>query len=96
MAIHIRRRKFIVAAGAAAAVWPLAARAQQGARVLHVSSVGMQPRDAAIHIAFRKRMAELGYRPDGCFARRSRHIFGECRGTTDLRIVSARPHYFCG
>ena len=62
MAIHIRRREFIVALGGAVATCPLVARAQQTVRVLRVGFVGGQPPDAAIYVAFRKRMAELGYR----------------------------------
>jgi ABC-type uncharacterized transport system substrate-binding protein len=50
-----------------AAAWPIVARAQQTARVLRVGFVGAQPRDAAIYVAFRRRMAELGYREDRYF-----------------------------
>jgi putative tryptophan/tyrosine transport system substrate-binding protein len=63
MAIHVRRREFIVTlGGAVATACPLVARAQQTLRVLRVGFVGGQPPDAAIYVAFRKRMAELGYR----------------------------------
>src|SRR3954469_11842617 len=62
----MRRREFIMLVGSAAA-WPIAARAQQTVRVLRVGFVGAQPRDAAIYVAFRKRMAELGYREDKYF-----------------------------
>jgi putative ABC transport system substrate-binding protein len=63
MAIHVRRREFIVTlGGAVATACPLVARAQQTVRVLRVGFVGGQPPDAAIYVAFRKRMAELGYR----------------------------------
>jgi putative ABC transport system substrate-binding protein len=58
----MRRREFITLLGGTAAAWPLAARAQQTARSLRVGFVGVQPRDAPIYVAFRKRMAELGYR----------------------------------
>src|ERR1700738_3981590 len=59
MAIHIRRRECIVTLSGAA-TWPVAAVAQRGARVLRVGFVGVQPSDAPIYVAFRKRMAELG------------------------------------
>ena len=62
MAIYIRRREFISTLGGAVATCPLVARAQQTVRVLRVGFVGGQPPDAAIYVAFRKRMAELGYR----------------------------------
>src|SRR6202040_3832617 len=58
----MRRREFTMLLGGTAAAWPLAARAQQTARSLRVGFVGVQPRDAPIYVAFRKRMAELGYR----------------------------------
>src|SRR5262249_17437747 len=56
------RRDFITLLGGGVATCPLVARAQQTVRVLRVGFVGGQPRDAAIYVAFRKRMAELGYR----------------------------------
>jgi hypothetical protein len=55
----MRRRKFITLIGGAAS-WPLEARAQQP-RHLKVGTVGVQPRTAAIYVAFETRMAELGY-----------------------------------
>src|SRR5260370_42179243 len=67
MTIDIGRRKFMAVLGGAAGTWPLVARAQQTARVLRVGFVGVQPRDAAIYVAFRKRMGELGYREDRYF-----------------------------
>jgi putative tryptophan/tyrosine transport system substrate-binding protein len=57
----MKRREFVTLLGGAMA-WPLAAHAQPTVRVLRVGFVGGQPRDAAIYVAFQKRMAELGYR----------------------------------
>ncbi len=64
---QLKRRDFIALLGGAAVALPVAARAQQTVRVLRVGLVGVQPRDAAIYVAFRKRMAELGYREDRYF-----------------------------
>jgi putative ABC transport system substrate-binding protein len=58
----VGRRAFIALLGiAAAGSWPLAARAQQPAKMLRVGYVGIQPRDAPIYLAFLRRMGELGY-----------------------------------
>jgi len=56
----VRRREFITLLGGAAAMWPLAARAQQP-KMLRVGFVGMQPREAPHYTNFLRRMAELGY-----------------------------------
>src|SRR6516165_5677868 len=64
---HMRRREFILALGGAAAVWPLAARAQQPA-LLRVGFVGVQPRESPLYANLLKRMAELGYQEGRNFA----------------------------
>jgi putative ABC transport system substrate-binding protein len=68
MAIHIRRRDFITLLGGAAAVWPLAARAQQQPKMLRVGFVGIEPRESPLYTNFLKRMAELGYQEGRNFA----------------------------
>src|SRR4029077_9721976 len=81
----MRRREFISLLGGAAA-WPLAARAQQTARSLRVGFVGVQPRDAPIYVAFRKRMAELGYREGKYFRRTTCGASRAICGADDLPV----------
>src|ERR1700730_11768215 len=61
MAIHIGRREFIVTLGSAAAAWPVAARAQQPAKMLRVGTVAGTPKSSPHWVAFERRMGELGY-----------------------------------
>jgi len=57
----MRRREFITLLGGAAAVWPIAARAQQPVKTLRVGTVAGTPRSSPQWTAFLRRMAELGY-----------------------------------
>ena len=57
----MNRRKLITLLGGAAAALPLAARAQQAARMLRLGTVAFNPRSAAIFVALEQRLAELGY-----------------------------------
>jgi putative ABC transport system substrate-binding protein len=57
----MKRRAFIGLVGGVAA-WPLAARAQQSAKVLRVGTANVQPRTAPQWMAFVRRIADLGYR----------------------------------
>jgi putative tryptophan/tyrosine transport system substrate-binding protein len=63
MAIHIRRREFIVRLGGAAVAWPLAARAQQPAKVplLGYLTGDSDSADAPRRNAFREGLHKLGY-----------------------------------
>ena len=60
MAIHIRRRDFIVTLGSAAATWPFAARAQQPAMPI-VAFVNSGALDRPLAAGFRKGLNEASY-----------------------------------
>src|SRR4030088_1781701 len=55
----MRRREFIALVGAAAAAWPLVARAQQAAKLYRVAYLGLLGDEDAVII--RQRLDELGY-----------------------------------
>src|SRR5712671_4062933 len=63
MAIHIRRREFIFTlGGAAAAAWPLAARAQQAGKLRTIGFLGADPSIESKRVAaFVQRLRELAW-----------------------------------
>ena len=64
MAIHIRRREFIVTLSSAAAAWPLAARAQQPERIRRIAVLMVTADDAdgqARITALREGLQKLGW-----------------------------------
>jgi putative ABC transport system substrate-binding protein len=62
MAIHIRRREFIVTLGSAAVAWPLRARAQQAGKVPRVGILSPAASETAATLtAFREGIRDLGY-----------------------------------
>jgi putative tryptophan/tyrosine transport system substrate-binding protein len=65
MASHIERRKFLATLGGAAVAWPLAARAQQGQRLIRLGFVGPtlnNPAAVTQYQAFRMQLERLGFR----------------------------------
>src|SRR5580692_3065404 len=63
MAIHIRRREFLVTLGGAASGWPLAARAQQQPAMPVIGFLGSRSPDSDTDLvtAFRQGLRETGY-----------------------------------
>ena len=59
----MKRREFVAGLGGAAAVWPLAARAQQGDRVRRIGVLipGDDPRASPFVSAFTQALADLGW-----------------------------------
>lgn len=60
LAVHIRRREFLVSLGSAAAIWPLAVRSQQP-KVFRIGITTIQERTSPPYAAFDQRLRELGY-----------------------------------
>src|SRR5262249_57319542 len=62
---ELRRREFIwsfvALAGAAAAAWPLAARAQEPGRIYRLGGGFASPREAPHHVAFFAELRRLGF-----------------------------------
>src|SRR6201981_2890769 len=63
MARHVARRKFLATLGGAAAAWPLAARAQQPAKVARIGYLGLGPASATSSRveALRAGLRDLGW-----------------------------------
>jgi len=57
----MQRREFITLLGGTAAAWPLAARAQERPKNLHIGITTIQPRTSPPYAAFDQRLSELGY-----------------------------------
>ena len=57
----MRRRDFITLVGGAAAVWPVAMRAQERARIYRLGALQLSPRSLPNHVAFYAELQRLGF-----------------------------------
>jgi ABC-type uncharacterized transport system substrate-binding protein len=94
MASHIGRRKFLATLGGAAAAWPLAARAQQTAKVPRVGvlSPGNPPPGDAFRQRerFEARLNELGWRPASSIVVEYRYAEGKLERLPELAAELVR------
>jgi putative ABC transport system substrate-binding protein len=95
MIVTIGRRKLLAALGGAAAVWPLAARAQQASRAVRLGFLGPtlnNPPAIEQYQAFRTQLAELGFR-EGQNLIIDYQVFDEPRGpfVVAAELVRSQP-----
>jgi ABC-type uncharacterized transport system substrate-binding protein len=83
-------RRELVTLFAGTLAWPLGVSAQSAPKMLRVGFVGIQPVDAPIYVAFRKRMAELGYQEGRNFAFEYVHTAGIDAYDASFRELAAR------
>ena len=57
----MRRRDFITLVGGASAVWPVAMRAQERARIYRLGALQLSPRSLPNHVAFYAELQRLGF-----------------------------------
>jgi putative tryptophan/tyrosine transport system substrate-binding protein len=91
MAIHIRRREFIVTLGGAAATWPLTARAQQpNKKIRYLGLLLPGPPEASMGKATRDRLRGLGYTEGRDILLEARWADGKMERLDELAVELAR------
>jgi putative ABC transport system substrate-binding protein len=91
MAIHVRRRDFIITLLGGAAAWPIVARAQQPSKkVLRVGTVLGTQKSSPQWAAFLRRMAELGYQEGNTFTFDLVPVANEDEYEAGYRALAAR------
>ena len=101
MAIHIRRREFIVTLGGAAA-WPLAARAQQAEQIRRIAMLSgltaSDPEAQARLAAFHQGLKEVGWTADRTLHIDFRWSSGDTAETQTLarELVELNPELIVG